>query len=69
MKQQAMSISATAWVMAYMLFVVPTKNSNAQANDNCEDADIITITNGGLDFGTFSSVPQAINMATVQSGE
>lgn len=52
----------------YLLFFA--FNSFAQpANDDCNNASIIPISNGGLGFGTFTSAYSDLTNATTQTGE
>lgn len=39
------------------------------ANDNCNSADVITITGGGYDYGVFNSTDSDLTTATGQAGE
>ena len=65
--------AAAAWakcVVACMLFCFASFFSFAQpGNDNCANAEVITISNGGYGAGTFTSTNVDITAATVQPGE
>src|SRR5215217_6763810 len=43
--------------------------AQSPANDDCNNANVITITNGGFGLGTFTSSADDISKASVQSGE
>ncbi|MBX3103193.1 MAG: hypothetical protein KF690_11845, partial [Bacteroidetes bacterium] len=53
-----------------VLLILSSTSAWAQpANDNCVNAQVITITNGGFDLGVFSATPVNPTLATLQGGE
>ncbi|MEM7035459.1 MAG: hypothetical protein AAF570_00690, partial [Bacteroidota bacterium] len=57
------------FALALCLAVLPLLLSGQPVNDNCVNAEVINITNGGFDFGTFSSSAQNMTNATLELGE
>ncbi len=57
-------------LLLLIVFLTVSINSFGQpANDNCNNASIITVTNSGFGLGTFISSVDDISTATVQAGE
>jgi hypothetical protein len=70
-QQRRKGISYAGFPLLFFCFLQVFNSSFAQApaNDNCNNAKVITIPDGGFGLGRFTSSIDDISNATVQSGE
>ncbi len=69
MLQRSWHTISKRWLCFFMFFAITQQGFAQPANDNCQSASVITVSNNGFGKGLFTSSINDISQASLQTGE